>query len=473
VVSDVHAGDGMQIRTGDDYRSSLRDGRVIYFDGQLVEDVTVHPRFQSAVEVTARGYDQGLDLSGRSSFPATEMELREQVETFTNVQAQIDLLGATTFSALLGIETAADRLADDLPEYAQRINNFVAWSRRHNRRCVPTITDAKGDRSTGPMKQSDPDQYVRVVGSDENGIVIRGAKLHIRGAAILHDLLVLPTKKMSPGEEEWAVACAVPVSTPGVEILNAGWHVPPQRDSYYPYSRNRTIPVGLVVFNDVYVPMERVFLLGEIQHSATLVHAFGTWDRIISASMMAADAHMYVGLAQLLAEANGVDRTWHVRDKITEIVLHATMIRAGVEAAIANAELTSSGYLAPAELYTNAAKHYASINLTRVMTLVQDLAGGSIVNAPMPGDLEGAHVGELVKKYMQGPDGISGEYRTRLMYAARDVVADWFAGHTQVLGLHGAGGPYAQRLVARKNYPVSDAKSVARAALGLSEDTAI
>ena len=124
------------------------------------------------------------------------------------------------------------------------------------------------------------------------------------------------------------------------------------------------------------------------------------------------------------------------------------MVRAGVEAAIANATMTAEGFLIPSELYTNAAKHHASTNIHRMMMLIQDIAGGSLINAPLPGDLESEEIGALVKKYMRGTDWADGEYRARLLYGARDIVADTYAGHWQVAGLHGSGGPYAQRLVA-------------------------
>ena len=100
--------------------------------------------------------------------------------------------------------------------------------------------------------------------------------------------------------------------------------------------------------------------------------------------------------------------------------------------------------------------------------LIQDIAGGSLINAPLPGDLESEEIGALVKKYMRGVDWADGEYRTRLLYGARDIVADTYAGHWQVAGLHGSGGPYAQRLVARKQYPIEAAKQRALSAIGLT-----
>ena len=464
-----------KIITGDDYRRSLRDGRQVYYDGSLVADLSAHPRFTAAVDVTAASYDRAMEQRDASDqpdqeleYPRTEADLRWQVEEFAGLEGSRDMTRLSTYSGLLGMQTAADRLEADLPAYAGRVREFVHECRTTGRRCVPTITDSKADRRKGPAQQADPDQYLHVVDRRKGGVVLRGAKLHIRGAAVVHELLVLPTKQMKPGEEEWAVACAVPVNAPGLKVVNVVPGGPSEAAAYYPYSHDRTIPMGFVIFDDVFVPEERVFLCGETAHSATFVHSFGVWDRISSAGLMAADADLYVGLAQLLAEANGVDRVHHVRDKIAELVLHATMVRAGLEAAIANATMTAEGFLVPSELYTNAAKHHASTNIHRMMMLIQDIAGGSLINAPLPGDLDSEEIGALVKKYMRGTDWADGEYRARLLYGARDIVADTYAGHWQVAGLHGSGGPYAQRLVARKQYHMEAAKQRALSAIGLT-----
>jgi 4-hydroxybutyryl-CoA dehydratase/vinylacetyl-CoA-Delta-isomerase len=467
------------ISSGQAYRSSLKDGRSVYFDGERIEDLASHPRFSVAVDLTADSYDRDaavLDGDGHEGaqlgYPRSVEDLRRQVSEFAGTEGSKDMTRLSTYGGLLGMEAAADRLAAELPVYAERIRHYVAGCRRRRIRCVPTITDAKGDRTLGPSKQPDPDLYLRIVSKESDGVVLRGAKLHIRGAAILHELLVLPTKQMKEGEDAWAVACAVPVSSPGLKVLNVVPGARFEEREYFPYSWDRTIPVGFVVFDDVFVPWERVFLCGETHHSSTFVHSFGIWDRISSAGLMEADAHLYAGIGQLLAEANGIQRVPHIRDKIVDLVLNATMVSAGIEAAISNASRTEEGFLIPAELYTNAAKYYASTNMPRMMMHLHDIAGGSLINTPLPGDLRNPDTGGAVRKYMQGPQGMDGEYRTRLMYGARDVAADAYTGHWEVAGLHGAGGPYAQRLVARKHYNMERSKQIAMRALGLAKDPA-
>jgi 4-hydroxybutyryl-CoA dehydratase/vinylacetyl-CoA-Delta-isomerase len=370
------------------YRRSLADGRRVFYDGQFVDDVASHPKFRSAVDHVAAGYgdgERGLQSADAYEFPRSPKELRTRIDELLGWEGTLLL----TLESLLALGTAAGRLPDAWPfdEYRARIDAFVERCKERDIRCVPCITDAKGHRALTPAQQDDPGLYLRVVERRDDGIVIRGAKLHITGAAISHELMVMPTKRMKPGEEQWAVACAVPVGTPGVTIMNT-IVVPPEAErEYYPYSSDRGLPEGFVVFDDVFVPNERVFLCGEVEHSATFAHSIGLWQRIGGAAHMAEYADQLVGLAQLLAEANGIERIPHIRDKLAELILYATLVRSGLEAAITNAEMSPEGVASPNELYTNVAKYYGALHLSEVLTLIQDIAGGSILTAPMPGDI--------------------------------------------------------------------------------------
>jgi 4-hydroxybutyryl-CoA dehydratase/vinylacetyl-CoA-Delta-isomerase len=302
----------------------------------------------------------------------------------------------------------------------------------------------------------------------DDGVVIRGAKLHISGAAVAHELLVMPTKRMKAGEEQWAVACAVPVNAPGVTVLNTVPLPPADELEYHPHSSNSGLPEGFVVFDDVFVPAERVFLAGEVEHSATFAHSIGLWQRLGGAAHMAEGADLLVGLARLLAEANGVEKIPHVRDKIADMVLYATLVRSGLEAAIENAQITPEGFATPNELYTNVAKYYGALHRDRMLTYIHDIAGGGILTAPMPGDLTNPETRAYVEKYMVTRPGIDGEYRTRLFHAARDLTVSSAAGHHQVAMIMSGGGLFAQKLVATLHYDLNRAKELALRAAGLT-----
>jgi 4-hydroxybutyryl-CoA dehydratase/vinylacetyl-CoA-Delta-isomerase len=300
--------------------------------------------------------------------------------------------------------------------------------------------------------------------------VIRGAKLHISSASIAHDLIVMPTKRMKAGEEDWAVAAAVPVNAPGVKIINASFAPRPDFDpEFFPWSSRRVMTEGFVVFDDVFVPNERVFLAGEVEHSATFAHSLGLWERLGSIAHYAELGDVLVGLAQLIAEANGLERIPHVKDKIAGLINYATLIRAGVEAAIQNASFTPEGWASPDELYTNSAKFYAAEQFSQMVRNLHDIAGGSVLTAPSLRDLRNPETGAYLEKYMRTMEGVDAEYRMRLFHAIRDFTADAYGGWQHVTMLQAGGGLYAQKVIVAKHYDMSRAKSLALDVAGIHD----
>jgi 4-hydroxybutyryl-CoA dehydratase / vinylacetyl-CoA-Delta-isomerase len=241
---------------------------------------------------------------GSTAKAGSPEELRGRIP----VIIEMDLLLNVTYQSLMTLLVAAGRLADHAPEFIPRITAYVEDARRRDIRVTECITDAKGDRSLAPSKQSDPDAYVRVVGRRPDGVVIRGAKLHITAAAFGHDLLVMPTKSMKPGEEDYAIACAVPVGSPGVHVTNTTYHPRGGDPRDYPVSARASVPDSVVIFDDVFVPNERVFLDGQAAHAAVFAHSLGLWERLGGVSFMVNQADELVGLASLIAEANGLAR---------------------------------------------------------------------------------------------------------------------------------------------------------------------
>lgn len=333
---------------------------------------------------------------------------------------------------------------------------------------LQAITDAKGDRSLAPAKQSDPDAYVRVVDRRPDGVLIRGAKLHITAAAFGHDLIVMPTKSMKPGEEDYAIACAVPVGSPGVHVTNTTYHPRAGDARDYPVSARASVPDSVVIFDDVFVPAERVFLDGQAAQAATFAHSLGLWERLGGVSFMVNQADELVGLASLIAEANGTARVPHVREKIDEMMIHATLLRAGLEAALVHAHATPDGYYYPDDMYTNVAKYHGAANFSTMVRHLHDIAGGAVVTAPSMSDFDHPELRPLLEKYMGTGPGVGGEYRARLFHAIRDTTADALGGWHQVTNLQAGGGLFAQRLVTRKHYDIERAWALALKAAGLS-----
>jgi 4-hydroxybutyryl-CoA dehydratase / vinylacetyl-CoA-Delta-isomerase len=454
--------------TGAQYKDSLSDGRATYFEGGIVDDLPGHPILGSAVDAVARGYDWLLSQSTDGISPVMGVpRSAEELRAKNDVVHHAGMMAHVTYTSLMTLATAAGKMADTAPEGVERMQAFIEDAGKRDVRITQCITDAKGDRSLPPGKQHDPDSYVRVVSRQSDGVVIRGAKLHITGASLGHELLTIPTKAMKPGEEDYAVACMVPVNSDGVKIINTTY-APRHHDLRdFPISATTHCPEGFVVFDDVFVPMERVFLDGQIAHASTFAHSLGLWERLGGLSGMADGADVMVGLAQLMAEANGLAREAHIKEKISEMIIHATVVRACLEAALSHSKTGLFGAAFPDELYTNAGKYTGAASYHLMVRHLHDIAGGSIVTAPSRADLDSDETGPLVRKYMSTGPGVDGEYRTRLFHAVRDMTADSYGGWQQVTTIQAGGGLYAQRIVTRKHYDLAGAKEKALAAAGL------
>ncbi|PRZ43330.1 4-hydroxybutyryl-CoA dehydratase/vinylacetyl-CoA-Delta-isomerase [Antricoccus suffuscus] len=456
--------------TGDQYKASLSDGRATYFEGERVEDLVSHPILGPAVQNVADGYDwlatQAVDgQSPLSGIPTSPQDLRDKVD----LVHKAGMMAHVTYTSLMTLTTAASRLSKSAPQYVDRINAFVEDAQRRDLRVTQCITDAKGDRSLSPSKQDDPDSYVRVVERRSDGVVIRGAKLHITAASFGHELMTIPTKAMRAGEEDYAIAAVIPVNAPGVKIINTTYA--PRHDDLrdFPVSGIEHFPEGFVIFDDVFVPTERILLDGEVESASVFAHSLGLWERLGGLSSMADGSDVLVGLAQLIAEANGLDRVGHVKEKISEMIIHATVVRACLEAALTNAETGIFGAVFPNELYTNAGKYTGAANYNLMVRHLHDIAGGAIVTAPSRADLENPEVGDLARKYMSTRGDVDGEYRTRLFHTIRDLTADAYGGWKQVTNVQAGGGLYAQRIVTRKHYDLAAAKGAALRIAGLAE----
>jgi 4-hydroxybutyryl-CoA dehydratase / vinylacetyl-CoA-Delta-isomerase len=455
--------------TGEQYKQSLADGRATFFEGERVDDLPNHPLLGKAVQHVAAGYDWLAEnaVDGRSPLnrvPGNPEELREMVD----VVHHAGMMAHVTYTSIMTLSTAAGRIKDAAPQYIEQIDAFIADAQRRDIRITQCITDAKGDRSRPPLKQDDPDAYVHVVDRQRDGVVLRGAKLHITGASLGHELLTIPTKAMKAGEEDYAIAAMVPVNAPGVKIINTTY-APRHADTRdFPVSGDSATPEGFVVFEDVFVPNDRIFLNGEVAQAAVFAHSLGLWERLGGLSAMADGADTLVGLAQLIAEANGLGGEAHIKEKISEMIIHATVIRACLEAALTNAETGPLGAAFPSELYTNAGKYTGAANYHLMVRHLQDIAGGSVLTAPSVADLENPETGALIRKYMGTRSDVDGEYRTRLFHAIRDLTADAYGGWQAVTNIQSGGGLYAQRIVTRRHYDLDAAKHRGLVAAGLA-----
>jgi len=474
----------MGLRTAEQYKSSLRDGRAVFFRGERVADVTAHPVIGIAVEHAALDYRMAHDPKYREL--AVVEEGADQYSRYYHIpQNGDDLLkrsaliaaatreGATLVvlikeigtDALLALHIAGERLAAaGRPEYRERIRNYYRNCRDNDLAVAVAQTDVKGDRALGPTQQDHPDYYVRIVEERPDGIVVRGAKVHTSVATNTNEVIVLPTRAMRAEDKAYAVAFALPVNTPGLKLLASPHGSSPKNDFEHPISSQHKMIETLTVFDDVFVPKERVFLQGEIDFAGLLALTFVRFHRFTAVSYKLPLLELMAGAGYAVAEANGISRAGHVRDKLTQLAAYHTIVRGLIEHAARSCTL-EDGVAVPNTLLTNVAKYHFAHNYHQAVQIVQDLAGGLLVTAPAAEDLNSEATRAYVLKYLGGAKGFDAERRLRLLNLIGDLTSSDFGGYQEVLAVHAEGGFEAEKLQAYREY---DFKTVAAYALKLA-----
>jgi 4-hydroxybutyryl-CoA dehydratase/vinylacetyl-CoA-Delta-isomerase len=467
----------MGLKTPEEYVQSLRDGRVLYWDGERIDDVAAHPKFRTPLAVASRDYDYG-DPARREvmsyvgddgerahrvfQIPRSEADLEKRIE----LMHEMSIVGGVTgvFMALMSVK---DAVAEVNPQYAANIERMYRYVRDNDLRAAEVITDPKGDRSRRAHEQDDPDLYVRIVSRSDEGIVVRGAKLHITAAALVHELVVMPTKGMRQDETDYAVSFSIPVNAPGVSIINRSFAAPELNAFDYPASGHHSMPEGFVVFDDVFVPWDRVFLAGEVQLASRLAQALGLWERTGGLVGSVGTSRLFVGLAQLVTEMQGKERDAICQNSIAELICYAEMLRMSLDFACKHFETTPSGMIHPNALAVNAAKYYYAANYHDAVKKLHDLAGGLVLTLPSEADLRNEASGRYIRKYLATKPGVDVETRMRVYNLIRDLTADAYGGWHLVVALQAGGGLSAQRIMMNRIYDMAGAKAAALAAAGV------
>ncbi|MGH6957976.1 MAG: 4-hydroxyphenylacetate 3-hydroxylase N-terminal domain-containing protein [Caulobacteraceae bacterium] len=467
----------MALKSPDEYVHSLRDGRVTFWDGERIDDITAHPRFATPIANTARDYDyddpeRGLILAYETEaggkahrifqIPRTEADLAARVKLMGNIS-----MGTAVTGVFMALMSAKDAVAEVNPQYAENIERMYRHCRDNDLRGAEVITDPKGDRKRRAHEQDDPDLYVRMVDKNKDGIVVRGAKLHISAASLIHELVVMPTKGMRPEEADYAVSFSIPVNAPGVKIINKSFAPAGELNAFdYPLSAHHNCPEGFVIFDDVFVPWERVFLAGETRLASRLAQSLGLWERTGGVVESVNQSRLFVGLAQLVSEMQGKDGDPVVQASISELIAYAEMLRMSLDYACREYERTPSGMVHPNVLAINTAKYYYASNFHQMVQKLHDLGGGLVLTLPSERDLRSNETGPYMRKYLHTKEGVDVETRMRVYNLIRDMTADSLGGWNFVVALQAGGGLTAQRLMMNRTYDMAGAKEKALTAAG-------
>jgi 4-hydroxybutyryl-CoA dehydratase / vinylacetyl-CoA-Delta-isomerase len=479
----------MGLRTPEEYKASLKDGREVYYRGELVPDVTTHPVIGVAVEHACIDYRMAEDPRYRDLAVVTDPQSGELYSRYYHIpRTAEDLLqrsrliaastreGATLVvlikeigtDALFALHIIAEELAKrGKPEYLQRVQNYYALCRREDYGVAVAQTDVKGDRSLGPQGQEHPDYYVHIVDERKDGIVVRGAKVHTSVSTNTHEIIVLPTRAMRADDKAYAVAFAVPVATKGLKLVTSS-HGGSEKNSFEsPISTTHKMMETLTIFDDVFVPWDRVFLCGEAEAAGLLALTFVRFHRFTAVSYKLPLLELLVGAAHAMAEYNGVETAGHIREKLTKLAAYHATLQGLIYAAAQQHSISPPGIAVPHTLLTNVAKYQFASNYHQAVQMVQDVSGGLLVTHPSAEDWRSEVTGPYLRKYLGGKKGTDTEHRLRMVNLIADLTASDFGGYQEVLAVHAEGSLEAEKIQTYREYDFATAATYARELAGI------
>lgn len=489
----------MAIRSSKEYLNSLCGrGLRTYLFGGLVLEPALHPLMHPSLNSAAMTYELASDPECQDVMTTVSHLTGRKINRFCHIHQSVDdlvakvkmlrLLGRKTGScfqrcvgmdalnALYSVTFEIDR--DFGTGYHQRFLRYLEHVQENDLMLDGAMTDPKGDRSLSAGEQPDPDVYLHIVDESGEGIVVRGAKAHQTGCINSHEIVVMPTAAMKEEDRDYAVSFAVPVETEGItyiygrqscdtRLLEEG---PGGRiDSGNPRYGGQE---ALVIFEDVFVPWERVFMCREYQHSFSLVERFAGYHRQSYGGCKTGVGDVLIGAAALAAEHNGVAKASHIKDKLIEMIhLNETMYSCGIACSHEGCRTASGNYLVDL-LLANVCKQNVTRFPYEIARLAQDIAGGNVVTLPSANDLASEEVGHYIDKYLKGAGSVPTEDRIRILRLIEHMTLGRGAVCYLTESMHGAGSPQAQRIMISRLTDMEMRKELAKSLAGIRQKSA-
>ncbi|HEY7196778.1 MAG TPA: 4-hydroxyphenylacetate 3-hydroxylase family protein [Gaiellaceae bacterium] len=481
------------IRTGEEYRDSIRDGREVWIDGERVEDVTEHPSFKPIVDVRARIYDMAHEEATRDvmsyadpesgercpvgpKLPVSKEDWRDKrlaVDTvLDDIGGVVTRVGDETVGEMWSLYDGQDVLAEIDPSFSEHIRTHVHRAAMLDPFHVSGNTDPKGDRSRRPQDQ-DPDVLLHVVGENKSGIVVRGAKFET-AAAYANQAFVKPTIGDWGHEElsDYAVGFVAEMGAPGVKhICRSGFAGQKPLDDYPLANRFDEIDT-LIVFDDVEVPWENVFFYRHTRAASFIRATLHRYSMFAFVQRHLRYADLLVGTAYANVTQTGVKMHQTVREKLAQLVCYREGINAHLTAAVELAEPSPGGLLMPNQALLYTGRVLAGTELPAAIHIARDLCGGQICVTPAAASFQDPEAGPWLEKYYRIGD-LEAEDRRKLLAFARDLMNSDYAGHRLTFQLFAQSPPFAHLLAVYNNYDFSGPADLVRRSAGMSADSIV
>ncbi len=449
------------------------------------------PRIQGGMNIVKETFDRAHDPEYEDLCTATSHITGKKINRFCHIhQSEDDLLKKQKMTRLLchrvggciqrcmGIDAmnALSIITYEMDQalgtdHYKRFLKYLEFFQDKDVVASCAQTDAKGDRLKRPHQQEDPDQYLRVIETREDGIVVRGCKINITNTPYADEFIVVPCRYMGPEDKDYAVAFALPGDWDGVKLLT--------RPAYYRKSEHLEAPLALmgdaetfIIFDDVFVPNERVFMNGhgdprQTPYAGFLALMFAHYHRHTYTGCKPAMSEVLASAAALVAEYNGIEKASHVQDKLSHIIGIAELVFAAGESSAKHSEKSPSGTQIPDEILTNAGRRLAGENIYEEYKILADLSGGLIATLPFEGSFFSEEVGDLAMKYLKRNPRVKPENIYRCFRGIEGMVVSDLGGLMQVAGVHGGGSPQMETITMMMRYDTERLKDISKYLFGI------
>lgn len=475
------------MRTFEQYFEGLRKMRPnVYLGGKLVP--RDDPAFLPGIKVIGATFELVNDPRHQDLTIAVSHLTGRKINRFTHIhQSQEDLLKKQKMTrmycqrvgrcvqrcmgvdAMNALSVVTKRMDDDLgTNYYSQFVKFLEYYQENDLVGNAAQTDVKGDRSLRPYQQDDPDMYLRVVEKRDDGIIVRGAKAHNTIAPYADEIIAIPTRAMTPQDADYAVAFSLPADTEGMHLVSVAHNQRARKHLKAPIGETGAAH-SITIFDNVFVPWERVFMCGETKYAGQLAGLFAGYHRHSYTGCKPALTDILMGAAALVSEYNGLEKASHVRDKLSEMVTVAELVYAAGIAAAVNSSRASSGTYVPDVVYVNVGRYHAGVNVYPEFEILADLAGGLAATLPHEDDFVEPTVGPLLNKYIKRKKDISSEKIHRCYRLIENLIASAPGAASQISGIHGGGSPIMEKIAIMAQYDINEKKEIAKYLAGITD----
>ena len=477
------------IRTGEEYRASLDDGREVWMNGEKVKDVCAHPQLKPVIDVRARIYDMQHDPSTKDQTTYQEngedfaigLRLPYEPKDWEDKRKAVDLVmhdiggivtrvGDETIGEMWSLWDGKEILNEIDPRFAENIEKHIHTAIKLDPFHVSANTDPKGDRSKAPQDQ-DPDMLVHVVKETDAGIVIRGAKYET-AASYSNQAFLKPTIANWGNSElsDYALGCIVKMNAPGVKHICRTGFAGRAPNADYPLSNKVDEIDTLMILDDVLIPWEDILFYQHTRAASFIRATLHRYSAFPFVQRTLSYADLIIGAALWNVKQTGLDKQQAVQEKLSELAVWREGIDAFLTASIATAEESPNGLLMPNQSMLMSGRVHALSNLPKMMHTARELCGGQICVTPDAATFSAPDTKPWMDKFYTINDNWIADDRRKLLGLARDLLNSDYAGHRLTFQLFAQSAPFAQLGAVYRNFDWDGPLEFAHKAANLSEN---